>query len=46
MVTKGNQFQPLPVVNSDGHEGQSVPTSIGGKLRCSWRIFSSYLYRL
>jgi len=43
MVSKGNQFLPLPVVNSD--QWQSIPTSTGGKLRCPRRVISSYLYR-
>jgi len=45
MITKVNQFIPLPVVNSDAHEESSIPTSTGGKLRCSRRVISSYIYR-
>jgi len=45
MLTKGNQFLHLPVVNSDAHEELSIPTSTGGKLRCSQIAINSYLYR-
>jgi len=31
MLTKGNHFILLPVINSDAHHELSIPTSTGGK---------------
>jgi len=46
MLTKGNQIILLPVVNSDAHKKLPIPTSTGGKLRCSQMAINSYLYLL